>query len=279
MKTLDIFRTIMLKMEGISKPLYKFLIHLLLVFLSGKGRHNFSNMARWAAIGEKTFRRNFLKSFDFRLFNQHLIEIFHPKASFIVAMDCSFIRKSGKKRYGLAKFWSGCAQKALKGLEISTLALIAEESKVCFSLSTEQTPANLETENRLDFYLHQLEKCRDFLLKKTKYLVVDGFYAKDKFLKKANELGFFVISKLRTDANMKYIYTGEQKKKGRKRRTLGKIIWENTEAIEKNFVFEGLTLEGDKMYSSVVWSVQWKKNESHLSPKSPTQKLLFNQQL
>jgi len=78
---------------------------------------------------------------------------------------------------------------------------------------------------------------------------------------------------------MKYIYTGEQKKKGRKRRTLGKIIWENTEAIEKNFVFEGLTLEGDKMYSSVVWSVQWKKNESHLSPKSPTQKLLFNQQL
>jgi DDE superfamily endonuclease len=259
MKTLDIFRTIMLKMNGISKPFHKFLAHLLLVFLSGKGRNNFLNMARWAEICEKTFRRNFQKSFDFTRFNQYLVDIFYPDENFIAAMDCSYIRKSGKKTFGLAKFWSGCSQKALKGLEISTIALIGIRHKVCFSLCTEQTPADVETENRLDFYLHQLEKCGDFLLEKTRYLVADGFYAKDRFLEKAGGLGFFVITKLRTDADMKYIYTGEQKNRGRKRIAADKIVWGDTEDIEKNFVFEGLTPEGCKMYSRVAWAVRWKK--------------------
>lgn len=260
MKTLAIFSAIIVKMEGISKPFSKFLSHLVLVFLSGRGRYNFSNMARWAFICEKTFRRNFCKSFDFKQFNQYLIEFFYPCEPFIVAMDCSYIKKSGKKSYGLDKFWSGCAQKALKGLEISVLALIGLHSKVCFSISTEQTPSLLGDENRLDFYIRQLKNCAAFLLQKTKYLVADGFYAKGKFLEEADILGFFVITKLRKDSHMQYIYTGEQKSRGRKRKYDGKVRWANKEELEKKFVLEGLLPEGHKMYSQTLWSVQWKKN-------------------
>ena len=259
MKTLDIFSAIMVKMEGISKPFHKFLFHLVHVFLSGRGRSNFSNMARWADICEKTFRRNFRKTFAFKQFNQYLIDIFYPREAFMVSMDCSYIKKSGSKSYGLDKFWSGCAQKALRGLEISVLALIGLDSKVCFSLSTEQTPSDLEEENRLDFYIRQLKDCATFLLQKTKYLVADGFYAKDKFLEAAGVLGFFVITKLRKDANMQYIYAGEQKSRGRKRKYDGKVRWADTAEIEKRFVYEGLLPEGHKICSQILWSVQWKK--------------------
>lgn len=76
--------------------------------------------------------------------------------------------------------------------------------------------------------------------------MVDGFYAKEKFLDKTALLGFFVITKLRNDANVQYIYTGEQKSRGRKRTNGGKVNWND---IENTFVFEGVTEQGDKMYS------------------------------
>jgi Transposase DDE domain len=256
MKTLVIFSTILAKMGKTSKPFSKFLGVLVSVLLSGKGRNNFLNLSRWASICARTFSRNFRKSFDFSKFNGFLIDFFCPKETFIIAIDCSYIAKSGKNSYGLGKFWSGCLQKAVKGLEISVVALVSIESKVCFSVSTWQTPAHLENENRMDFYLRQLSENSIYLLKKTKYVVADGFYAKEKFLDKTTQLGFFVITKLRADANMTYIYTGEQKSRGRKRTNGGKVNWKE---IENTFVYEGKTTEGDKMYSQVIWSMQWKR--------------------
>lgn len=259
MKTIDIFRTIMLKKGGISKPFFKFLTQLLWVFLFGKGRNNFLNMARWSAMGEKTFRRNYQKTFDFIGFNQLFLDTYYPDENFIIVLDGSYIRKSGKKSYGLAKFWSGCSQKALPGLEISVLGLVGLDSKVCFSLDTSQTPADLGVENRVDFYCQQLARNQTYLLKKSKHLVADGFYAKDKFLQETQKLGLEVISKLRVDANLRYLYTGAQKKRGRKKVLGNKINWKNAEEIAQNFVYEGTTAEGDKMYSQMVWSGQWKR--------------------
>ena len=256
MKTLIIFSTILEKMNNISKPFSKFLYSLLVAFLSGKGRNNFLHLSRWANISAKTLSRNFRKSFDFSKFNSLLVDIFYPNQAFIIAIDCSYIAKSGKNSYGLGKFWSGCLQKAVKGLEISVIALVGINNKVCFSCSVQQSPANLENENRIDFYLRQLSENSIYLLKKSKYVVVDGFYAKEKFLDKTALLGFFVITKLRNDANVQYIYTGEQKSRGRKRTNGGKVNWND---IENTFVFEGVTEQGDKMYSQVLWSVQWKR--------------------
>lgn len=255
MKTLIIFSTILAKMDKISKPFSKFLYSLLVALLSSKGKSNFLNLSRWSDISAKTFSRNFRKTFDFSKFNGLLVDFFHPSDDFIIAIDCSYIAKSGKKSYGLGKFWSGCLQKAVKGLEISMIALVGIDSKVCLSVSTEQTPGNLENENRIDFYLRQLSENSVYLLKKSKYIVVDGFYAKERFLEKTAQLGFFVITKLRTDADMQYIYVGEQKNRGRKRSNGGKVNWKD---IENAFVFEGTTVQGDKMYSQVVWSAKWK---------------------
>ena len=256
MKTLVIFSTILAKMEHISKPFSKFLYSLIRALLSGRGRNNFLNLSRWSNVSAKTFSRNFRKAFDFSKFNGLLVDTFHPSEDFIIAVDCSYISKSGKKTYGLGKFWSGCLKKAVKGLEISVVALVGIETKVCFGISTVQTPSNLENESRIDFYLRQLSENSIYLLKKSKYVTADGFYAKEKFLDKASALGFFVITKLRADADMQYIYQGQQKPNGRPRKNGGKVNWKD---MTDKFVFEGITKDNDKMYSQVVWSVKWKR--------------------
>ena len=82
--------------------------------------------------------------------------------------------------------------------------------------------------------------------------MVDGFYAKEKAWDQAAALGLFMITKLRRDADMQFIYEGVQKPKGRKRRNGGKIYWK-TEEVLSRFEWQGTTPEGWHVYSKVVW--------------------------
>ena len=61
----------------------------------------------------------------------------------IGSMDCSFIGKSGKKTFGIDWFYNGSASRAEKGLEISVIAVIDVEAHQGYSLSVQQTPAQL----------------------------------------------------------------------------------------------------------------------------------------
>jgi hypothetical protein len=51
-----------------------------------------------------------------------------------------------------------------------------------------------------------------------KYWVVDGFYSKKKFVDGLIALNLHLIGKLRSDADMRYLYTGEQKSRGAHRK-------------------------------------------------------------
>lgn len=62
--------------------------------------------------------------------------------------------------------------------------------------------------------------------KHTNIGLFDGYYAKLKFVDRAVELDFVMISKLRKDANLKYLYEGEQKPRGRHRKYDGKVDYE-----------------------------------------------------
>jgi hypothetical protein len=54
---------------------------------------------------------------------------------------------------------------------------------------------------------------------------MDGFYAKEKFVSGVCALGYHVISKLRCDAQLLYLYTGAQKERGRRRKFDGKVVF------------------------------------------------------
>lgn len=127
---------------SISKPQLKFLLTLFSTIMILRGRMNYRNMGRYSVIHEKTFSRNFRKSFDFIELNHRLIlEIIPEGNKRMAAIDASFVPKSGKHSYGIDYFWSGAAGQSKKGQEISSLAIVDLDYNTAYNLSVEQTPS------------------------------------------------------------------------------------------------------------------------------------------
>jgi len=95
------------KIEGLKKPRKKFMISIIILFLSMPGRYTFKGMERYGDKCEKSYRLHFEQAFDFLRFN---IELCQSKLSkhCILAFDPSYLPKSGKKTPHRGKFWSGC---------------------------------------------------------------------------------------------------------------------------------------------------------------------------
>jgi hypothetical protein len=289
------------------------------------GKVNFSNLSRYSEVSERTYRRQYSQSFNFMQLNAVLIEEAVPiDAVQIGAMDCSFVPKSGKQTYGLDWFYNGSASRTQKGLEISVIAVVDVTNHRAYSLSVQQTPANIGKRpsqpcppavdrptlervrqmlqqlpdkptttppqrqtverqtverarqilqqlpdksqpsdgsgnegiegSRIDHYLKQLRSTRPYLPSSIQYWVVDGFYAKKKFVDGVLELDLAVISKLRADANMRYLYTGVQKPRGARRQYDGKVDltdltrWTDVKQLEPQV----------NLYTTVVWHVSLK---------------------
>lgn len=250
-------------LKSISKPQLKFLTVLFTTFFVCPKRINFSSLGRYGSLHEQTFRRHFRQSVDFVEINQAIIN--QAKCQIVAfAMDASFIRKSGKETFGLDKFWSGCASRAEKGLEASIISLIDVKQNASFALTVDQTEANLssqetagEQKTRIDFYAEQIEKVADKIRPYTKIGLFDGFYAKEKFVTRMDKLKFTVISRLRQDANLKYLYEGAQKKRGRPKKYEGKVDVNELTGFSVSEV--ELENKGVRIFSKVVWSVSLKR--------------------
>jgi hypothetical protein len=246
-------------MSGITKPQRKFFLTLVVSMLVTRTRINFLNLSRHSSLSEKTYRRYFRKPFAFASFNQLSMQNRLPaRNTKVFAQDTSFSAKSGKQTYGLDKFWNGCASKAARGLEVSLISIVDVEANQSFALSAEQTPPQLEkkkkekAETRIDFYLEHLQKTAPYFPEAITYGVFDGFYAKLKFVDGVRALGYHVVSKLRSDADLLYLYEGVQKKRGRRRKFDGKVAFTDLRRFEP--------IETDEphitLYSLVVWSVR-----------------------
>jgi hypothetical protein len=85
-------------MVGVSQAQKKFLVILFSTILLAYGKVNFTNLSRYSSLSEKTYRRHFLKSFNFPQFNQLFLQsaFSHPN-TLIAVIDCSFLKKSGNR--------------------------------------------------------------------------------------------------------------------------------------------------------------------------------------
>ena len=120
-KALSFIEVKLQQVNGIKKPQLKFLSTLFEVMWTVPHRTNFLNMGRFSSLSEQTFRLQFKKGFDFlSLFISMLSG--KAKKEMLLVFDPSFINKSGKHTYGLARFWNGKAQRAEKVLEKCTLS-------------------------------------------------------------------------------------------------------------------------------------------------------------
>lgn len=256
----NLVRAILHKMNGITKPTEKFILHLMPLLMSIRGRHNFLNFARHGGYCEQSYRHQYEKGFDFFNFNKELIED-HCSEEKIIAFDPSFIPKSGKHTPNKGAFWSGTAQRVKAGLEIGCLAVVDIQNNTAFHLESISTPSpkvlQQAGKSLVDHYAGEIIKRKSRLNKLSAYLAVDGYFAKDSFITSITEQTTLnIISKLRNDANLKYFYYGKQKQgKGRKRKFSEKV---DLKKIDKRRFSHCLDDDNVSVYECIVQSVTLK---------------------
>lgn len=247
--------------KNLNKWRTDFLIEIFGLYLSIKGRINFYQLQRFGKYSEQRYRQQFEKPFDFLQFNQELT-LTYGSGHLVVAFDPSFIRKSGKKTPGSGKYWSGCAQSSKWGLEIGGIAAVDVENNMAFHLEAIQTPESKGDSNPesslLDWYGQILFERKNCLAELSKYIVADAYFSKKPFLEKVLSMEMHLISRLRDDADLKYLYRGEKTgKQGRPRKYDGKIVW--SKLIPDYFEFNQ-TDDQTTIYSAIVYSKSFKCN-------------------
>jgi hypothetical protein len=250
-------------------------------------------MSRYSNYSDRSYRRQFDKSFNFTRFHAGVITEAVPLArEQIAAMDASFVSKSGQKTWGVDWFYNGSAGKSEKGLEISVISVVDVAAHQAYTLSVEQTVARDLADQlkkkkkaseevisaRVQGYIAQILKTRPYLPTSVKYLVMDSFYSKKGIIDAVCNSELHAVGKLRIDANLKYLYNGPQKKRGAPRKYEGKVDLGDLTRLE--FVDE---IESDVyMYTMIVWHVSLRRNirvvclVNREQPNKPSMAVLFS---
>ena len=211
------------KMQNVNKWQYYFILEVIGLFLSIKGRINFLQLGRFGLHQEQRYRGQFENSFDFISFNKELI-LDHGSGHFTIAFDPSYISKSGKSTPGVGYYWSGVAAKAKWGLEIGGIAAIDIDNHTSFHIEAVQTPNDLKSLTLLEYYASTIIDRKESLLSISKYVVADAYFSKKSFVAEMCNNDFELVCRLRNDAYLRYEFKGKQKSgKGRPKQYDGKV--------------------------------------------------------
>ena len=144
----------------VTKRIEKILIEVLILYMVIPRKINFTQMERYGTHDEQTYRNNFAcrksKTVNWLKLNVALAERFFGKdGRTVIAVDPSFIPKSGKKTPHIGRFWSGCAQAVRHGLEITGIGLVNTDANDCMMLRAHQTLSqkelNLRNKTQVEF--------------------------------------------------------------------------------------------------------------------------------
>lgn len=255
MQRLALLTTIVASLPDLTKPRRQFVTHILMLFLSVRHRINFLQLARHSdQYAENTMRLHFEEYLDFASMNRALIHQ-HGSGHFLLALDATYLPKSGKATPGAGKYWSGSAQKALWGLELSLLSVIDVDHRTAWHLDAVQTPPTAERVAKditlLDHYaqvvLWQAPHCQSL----SQYLPVDAYFAKADFINRiTSQSSLHIISLLRQDARLRYHYKGPTRSgRGRPRQFAGKFNPAQPDFNHLEFSYQDTEL---RIYSAVV---------------------------
>lgn len=264
---MTIVTNILKQMPAVRQPQRKFLAVLFTTLLTLRGRVTCRNLSRYCDYSERTIARQFRAPFDWPALHQRVLTAaLDARSELISAQDASFIPKSGKQTFGLGHFFNGCTSRAERGLEISTLAVVDVTRRCAFTLAVAQTPPEVgavknkstQDESRIDFYKQQLRAQRQRLPEQVKYHCVDGYFAKKKYIEEVVALSLHPITKLRSDANCRFLYTGPHpQRRGPKRKYDGKVPFQDLQ----RFVYLGSLEPASQvhLYTALVWHMSLKR--------------------
>jgi hypothetical protein len=200
----------------------EFFVNLVLQWLRLRGRYTFEGLFRQGFLSAVSYRSQFSKGFDFKVFNRLLVQE-HGGLERLWVFDPTYLSKAGKHTYGLGYFWSGCAQAVKRGLELSALSIVDVVNHTALHYQATQTVL-ADQQSLLTFYTQFIVKQAAELMLLSQYLAVDAYFAKYEFLQAVSESGLKVITRLRDDAALWYGYLGPKSTgKGRPKQFAGKV--------------------------------------------------------
>jgi hypothetical protein len=244
------------KLPNINLWRRSFLIETLLLFMSIRGKINFLQLARYGKFKEQRYRQQFEKPFDFLTFNKEFT-LSQGSGRYAIAFDPSYVSKSGKKTPGVGWYWSGCANSSKWGLEIGGLAAIDIDNHTAFHLEAIQT-LNTDDQSLADWYAGVISDRKKTLTSLSKYLVADAWFSKKSFADQVISSDMHLISRLRDDADLRYLCKEQPTgKRGRPRKYSGKITISN---IDKEYFSFVTGNEQEIVYAAKVYSKALKRN-------------------
>lgn len=193
----------------LGKAFEKLLMDILLLYVVMQRRMNFTQMGRYGQYSEQTYRSNFnrclTKCVNWLRFNLALAPRYLDMNGLLaIAIDPSYISKSGDKTPHVGRFWSGCAATVKHGLEILGLGLVDVRSNRCLMLRACQTPSTDELKLRnmglVKHYVEVIGKYDKELIQVTDLVVADAFFSVRPFADGIRQHGFHLVSRFRDTA-------------------------------------------------------------------------------
>lgn len=282
----------------IRKSFETFFIQTMIIYVTSFNRINFSQMGRLSASCEQRFRQNFEKEFDWIAFNKFYLSML-PMKRVAIAIDPSYISKSGNCTPGISYFWSGAAGMSKRGLEILGFAIVDADSKDAIALCAKQTFSGKIAKGRrpdclqwcngnnslIEQYLRAIFEDKDKFHGINRLFVADAYFSVYPFVQGLTSMGFNLVSRLHDNASLRYLYTGERTgRRGRPTLYGGKI--DITSLDEKVFTKETVTINNGVevvLQSAIVNSKSLKRNIKLVvasfkekGKKTQTHKLFFS---
>lgn len=109
------------------------------------------------------------------------------------------------------------------------IGLIDIDKRNCMMLNVVQSPDTLTLVNRgvnlNDWYLKVIEQMKGQLLSVSKYVVADAYFSKQSFTQGLQGLGFNLVSRLRDDSSLLYLYQGKRpQRKGGPKHSIERLM-------------------------------------------------------
>jgi hypothetical protein len=246
----------------LTQTVLRQLSHILFGMLAMTGRVTMLSLSRWAGQGGsyRTVQRFFYTLVPWAqvfwlFFCQHG---WHPEAEYILAGDECVVTKSGKKTYGLDRFFSSLYGKPVPGLAFFVLSLVSVRERHSFPVRVEQVvrtqaekaasqakraarksktprpgrkpgrPKGSRNQNRAEVTLTpELLRIQRMIqdqlrlmggLLSITYLALDGHFGNKYALHMVRQCHLHLISKLRSDAALYLPYDGPYGGRGPRRK-------------------------------------------------------------
>ena len=275
--------------QSLSKTTLRQLGRIVPAMLAMTGRVTMLGMSRWTDQGGsyRTIQRFFntviaWSQVQWFFIRHHLLE---AEDTILIAGDESVVTKSGRKTFGLDRFFSSLYGKSVPGIAFFGLSLISIKHRVSHPVMMEQVikpepkpskldkkqdrkkrrpgrPKGSKNRNRRDLelspYLLQIQGMLHSLLRlvgadiQPIYCVLDGAFGNNYALQMVRQCSLHLISKLRYDAALYFPYQGPQKKFGPRKKYGDKLNYARIpdQYLKASSVEDGIQT---RIYQMVMW--------------------------